>query len=399
MTKTHRHGTRSLKALKTLVALGGSTALLTGCALGSNFADYSSEEPAQLRYADYAPATASGPFDEFARTLNERTDGRIEVDPYWGGSLLGSKDLPSGTRAGIADIGIFSATQHASEYPVTDWLSTLGSVGNKEIPEGILQTYAGFADFAYNNAETNKQFEDLGLKLLVPLHTILKYDLICTSPVTNLEEARGKRVRSGGPLWDGEIRAAGMIPVTVAVDETYEGLQRGIVDCAIANPRTAMTYGFWEVAKHYTGMPFSGINSQYVVMNQNTWDALSEEDQEILWDAAQTFWSENLQQDGIDKYQEFYEIGEAEQNVTVHEADPALEAAVTDYQQGVMAGLADSAPAVVDDPDRVIDDYSERMDYWLGVVESMDLGDDPNRPELTEYFERTKSEIWDEKKP
>lgn len=385
--------------IKGLVAVGSSAVLLTGCALTPNLSNYSAEDPAVLRYADYAPATANGPFNEFVHELTEQTEGRLDVKPYWGGSLLGSKDLPSGTRAGIADIGIFSATQHASEYPVTDWLSKMASVGSKEIPEGILQTYAGFADYAYNSEEINQQFEALGLKLLVPLHTILNYDMICTSPVTSLEEAKGKRVRSGGPLWDEEIRAAGMIPTTVAVDETYEGLQRGVVDCAIANPRTAMTYGFWEIAKYYVEVPFSGINSQYIVMNQSTWDALSEEDQKLLSDTSFTWWSENLQQDGIDKYQEFYEIGGTEQGITFLEADTELVGAITDYQAGMLEKLPEEAPPIVDNPQQVVDDYIGRMDYWLDVVEGIDLGDDETKPDLTEYFERTRAEIWEEKAP
>lgn len=390
---------KSGKFLKGLAVLSGAAVLLSGCALSPELSSYSAEDPAVLRYADYAPATANGPFEAFAKELREKTEGRLDVEPYWGGSLLSSKDLPSGTRSGIADIGIFTATQHASEYPVTNWMAKMASVGSKEFPEGILQTYAGFADYAYNSGEINKQFENLGLKVLVPLHTILNYDLICTSPITTLEEAKGKRVRSGGPLWDGEIRAAGMLPVTVAIDETYEGLQRGIVDCAIANPRTAMTYGFWDIAKYYIEAPFSGINSQYIVMNQTSWDSLSEEDQRILWDTSHTWWSENLQQDAITKYLELYEVGKEKQGMTFLEAGPEMVKAVTDYQAGVLDKLPQKAPPIVENPQQDVDDYINRMDYWLEAVKGMDLGDDQNKPDLTEYFERTKTEIWDEKRP
>lgn len=397
MSMKNRPG-KARRSLRTAAVFSSLAVGLAGCALSPSFSEYSEESPAVLRYADYAPATASGPLNEFAKVLREKSEGRLDVQPYWGGSLLSSKDLPSGTRAGIADIGIFTATQHASEYPVTDWLAKTASLGSDEFPEGILQTYAGLADFAYNSPEINGQFEDLGLKLLVPLHTVLNYDLICTSPITSLEDAKGKRVRSGGPLWDGEIRAAGMVPVTVAIDETYEGLQRGIIDCAIANPRTAMTYGFWDIAKYYVEAPFSGINSQYVVMNQASWEALSEQDQQILWEAGQSLWAENLQQDGIDRYLEFYEKG-GEQGMTVLEAGPEFVEAVTGYQAKVVEGLPAEAPAAVEHPERAVNDYVERLDYWLEAVEQMDLGDDEEAPDLSEYLLRTKNEIWDGARP
>jgi TRAP-type C4-dicarboxylate transport system substrate-binding protein len=386
----------SVRASTAIALLTGTLVAVSGCALAADNGVYSPDDPKELKYADYAPATASGPLDEFAAQLEDKTEGRVQVEPYWGGSLLSSKDLPSGLRARIADIGIFSATQHASEYPVTSWLSATASEGSKEFPEGILQTYAGFADYAYNSEEINGQFEDMGLKLLVPLHTILKYDLICTSPVESLADAHGKRVRSGGPLLDGEIRAAGMIPVTLPVDETYEALQRGVVDCAIASPRTAMTYGFWEIAKYYTEASFTGINSQYVVMNQASWDALSEQDQEILWETSQAFWFENLHQDAIQEYLRFFEVAGKEQGVTMTEAKPDLTEAITAYQQGVIEGLPQEAPAVVEDPERAIDDYSKTLDHWLDVVEDMDFGNDPHHLDLSEYVERTKTEIWDE---
>lgn len=376
------------------VAMTGTLALLSGCALTSSIEGYSATDPVELRYADYAPATASGPFDAFAAQLGETTEGRVQTDPYWGGSLLSDKDLPSGLRAGIADIGIFTATQHP-EYAVPSWMSNTASLGTTDFPEGILQTYAGFADYAYNSEAINRQFEELGLKLLVPLHTILNYNLICTQPVESLEDAQGLRVRSGGPLWNGEISAAGMIPVNLPIGEVYEGLQRGVVDCTIANPRTAMTYGFWEIAKFYTEVPFSGVNSQYVVMNQSTWDSLSEDDQDALWDAGQTLWAENLQQDALQEYLKFFEVAEDEQGVSILEADPELTDAITDYQEAVIEGLPEDAPPSIDDPEGEIKDYSGSLDRWLADVEGMDLGDDPSNPDLSEYFERTKTDIWD----
>ena len=382
------------------IAIATCTSLvLSGCTLTQSLSDYSAEDPAILRYADYAPATASGPLDEFSAELNENSQGRMKIEPYWGGSLLGPSDLPSGLRAGIADIGIFTATQHAAEYPVTNWLASTVSAGSKEFPEGVLQTYAGLADFAYNSKEVNDQFETLGLKLLVPLHTILKYDLSCTSPIETLDDAAGKRVRSGGPLWDGEIRAAGMVPVTLPINETYEGLQRGVVDCAIANPRTAVTYGFTDIAKYYVDMPFSGINSQYVVMNQSSWDALTLEDQRILWDATHSLWSENLRQDGIEEYQKLYKTGEKEQGLTFLTGDEKLQRSITNYQEKKLKELPSHAPSTVDDPEKPIDDYTRSLDHWLHETEEMNLGDKSKDLDLEEYFARTKKEIWGEKRP
>lgn len=382
------------------LALVLAPVMLAGCGLTAGMSSqYSADDPLTIRYADYAPVTASGPFDEFAQEIVEESDGRIELDAYWGGSLLGSTDLAAGTRAGVADIGIFTASHYASEYPTTNWTAALASMGSPKFPTGILQTYAGLADFAYNSDVVNQQFEDVGLKLLLPLHTVLKYDIICTSPVQTLEDARGKRVRGAGPLWDEEFRAAGMIPVNLPIEETYEGLQRGVIDCTVANPRTAMTYGFWEIAKYYVEVPFSGINSQYVVMNQSRWDSLSKEDQRILWDAVHTWWSENLQQDAIGEYQKFFEVAGEEQGVEILEAAPDFVDAVTTHQKKVVEEMPQDAPVAVEDPQAVVDDYRARMGHWLEVVEGLDIEDETGDLDLSEYMELTKTQIWDEHRP
>lgn len=365
---------------------------------GGGAAEYSAENPLVLSYADYAPATASVPFDTFAAEVEEKTEGRVIVEPYWGGTLLGSADLASGIQSGVADFGIFTAVHNASEHPAQDWLATLGSVGSTDIPEGVLQGYAGLSDFSYKSEGLQQAFNDAGLFQLLAFNTILNYDLICTTPVASLADAEGLRVRSGGAVWDRELAAAGFVPVTVPIEETYEGLQRGIVDCSVANPRTAMTYGFWEVAKYYTSVPFTGVNSQYVVFNQESWDKLTAEDQGILWDAGHIWWSTMMEVDGIDKYTTLHEDGPSEQNLEFVEAKDDLVNVIRAQQEVDIDAMSDSAPAVFADPKQTVTDYLETMDYWLAEVESYDLGSDDDL-DLTEFIAATKEQIWDANRP
>lgn len=372
---------------------------LAGC--GStplSAASYSAEDPLVLRYADYTSATSGGPFQAFADEVTEESNERVQFKQYWGGSLLGTADMPAGIRGGVADLGMFTATYYGSEFPLTDWISSLGSVSSTEYPEGILQANAAQADFAMNSDAVNKQFENRGIKLLFSSHSITKYDLICNSPVESLADAKGKRVRSGGALWDRELAAAGMIPVNVAITETYEGLQRGVIDCALASPKTVTAYSLWDVAKYYTEIPLSGINAQYAVMNQDQWDALEPEDQQIVWDAGYTWWLEYLKYEGIGLEDKLRTEGVKDKSMKFLEGEEDLVGAIEDEQAEVINQMPASAPESLEDPQVMIDEYVSTMDTWLERVQGMGLGT-PDDIDLAEYEKTVKSELWDRNRP
>ncbi|MFC0248195.1 C4-dicarboxylate TRAP transporter substrate-binding protein [Citricoccus parietis] len=388
---------RRLRALAgAAVALMAGT--LAGCGATPSGTAYSEESPLVLRYADYSSATSSGPFQAFADQVTEESDGRIDFKQYWGGSLLGTADMPAGIRGGVADLGMFTATYYGSEFPLTEWISSLGSVSSTEYPDGILQANAAQADFAMNSEAVNEQFEDRGIKLLFSSHSITKYDIICTSPVESLADAKGKRVRSGGALWDRELEAAGMIPVNVAITETYEGLQRGVIDCALASPKTVTAYSLWDVAKYYTEIPLSGINAQYAVMNKDQWEALEPEDQQIVWDAGYTWWLEYLKYEGLGLEEKLRTEGVEDEGVTFLQGEEDLVGAIEDQQEKVIDQMPADAPESVEDPEAVIDEYVSTMDTWLERVQGMDLGT-PEDINLSEYEETAKSELWDRNRP
>lgn len=398
VTLNKKRHTRGYFRLLAGLGVATLTAALAGCGETAVLNASSNDDSLTLRYADYTSATSAGPFQTFAEEVTENTDGRISFKEYWGGSLLGTADLPSGVRGGVADIGMFTATYYGSEYPLTDWLTTLGSVSETSFPEGILQANAAQADFAINSEEINEQFERRGIKLLFSAHPITKYDIICTSQVESLEDARGLRVRSGGGLWDRELAAAGMIPVNVAITETYEGLQRGVIDCALASPKTVTAYGLWDVAKYYTEIPLSGINAQYAIMNLDQWEALDPEDQEIVWDAGHTWWLEYLKYEGLGLEEKLRTEGVEDKDLVFLEGDQDLIRAIEEEQAQAIAEMSHTVPEDFEEPEQFVEDYFATMDGWLERIQEMDQ-DKLENLEISEFAQTAKHEIWDRNRP
>jgi TRAP-type C4-dicarboxylate transport system substrate-binding protein len=396
------HAARFWRHARRVAAAAAVLALLPACGAAAGYqSGDTAKEPLVLRYADYTSARSGDGFRAFAADVTSRTDGRITFDEYWGGSLLAGTDMASGVRGGVADLGMFTATYYPSEFPLTEWLSRLGNLAGTDYPRGVMQANAAQADFALSSEQVNDQFENRGMKLLFSAHPITNYDILCKTPVTTLADAAGKRIRSGGGMWDDEARALGMTPVSLSIGETYEGLQRGVIDCTLASPKTVTTYGFWEVAKHYTHLPLTGINAQYVVMNQELWESLSVEDQRVIWDAAYLWFQGYLEYEGLGLEKVLTDVGTTKHGLAFH--DPASEVLTTldDHHAAVRASLPSVAPDRIESPEQMLRDYEETMGKWHARLAAMDLGPaaESGDVDLTEYAAEVRSEVFDRHRP
>ncbi|QSE92768.1 TRAP transporter substrate-binding protein DctP [Rhodococcus pseudokoreensis] len=383
-------------AMATLLMLVSGCGTATGHDTGGT-----PDKPLVLRYADYTSARSGDGFRAFAADVTDHTDGRITFDEYWGGSLLTGTDMASGVRGGVADLGMFTATYYPSEFPLTDWLSRLGNLADTDYPRGVMQANAAQADFAMSSEQVNNQFENRGMKLLFSAHPITNYDILCKTPVTTLADATGKRIRSGGGMWDDEIRALGMTPVNLSIGETYEGLERGVIDCTLASPKTVTSYGFWEVAKHYTNLPLTGINAQYVVMNQEVWDSLAVEDQRVIWDAAYLWFQGYLEYEGLGLEKVLVDTGTNEHGLALHDPADDMLGAVKNQQAKVRASLPSTAPDRIESPELILRGYEDTMAKWHARLASLDLSRTTTDGgiDLTEYAAEVRSEVFDRHKP
>lgn len=402
MSRSNRNRVARRAALA-LTMIGALAA--TGCSGGHRITGDSVEtmEPITLRYGDYTTVSSAGPFRAFAEQVEEETGGKITFDEYWGGSLVKGADMAQGVRGGIVDMGMFTPSYYPSEFPMTDWTSQMASVVEPEYPLGMMQAFAGGSEFALTDPLIEEQFSDQDIKLLFTWTPSTNYHLVCKDPVNSLEEARGKRVRSGGAFNYGEIEALGMVPVTLPTGEIYEGLQRGVIDCSLANGKIMIALGLWEVAKHYVDIPFSSY-TQYVIMNKDVWDELPEDARQIIDDARQTWFDGYLREEGIVLHQRLLAEG-ADKSVSFYDVDPELKATLETYQEEALRTLPERAPDDLEDPEGTVERYRQIMADWKTRLEDMGYDDPalaeiPADPESIEidlgpYRQTVRTEIFD----
>jgi TRAP-type C4-dicarboxylate transport system substrate-binding protein len=220
----------------------------------------------RLKVAMYFPPPASQAkmLGEFCKELEARTNGRVKVDYYAGGSLLKAPAMFEGVASGIADIGYSHVYYTAGRMPVTE------AVG---LPLGYPSAWVGsqvMNDF-YQQFKP-KEFD--AVKVLWMNTSTPSAIATKTKPVRKLEDLEGLTIRAPG--LSGEImKALGGTPAPTPMMEVYDAISKGVIDGEASNFETLVAFKFAEVVKHTTSIwqityPFPF----YCVMNKNSYAKL-----------------------------------------------------------------------------------------------------------------------------
>lgn len=337
--------------------------------------DVTIDEEVTLTVASIFPPEhwQSRPWQQFGDAVEESTDGQVSFEYHWAGSLVPAPEMGSGLADGIIDMAFPIYVYTPADFPIDSWITDLGFVGDDRPVAGHLQGFAATLEWGFQSEQFLDEIARNGLEPLLPRFRLQPaYDLLCREePVTNLEEAQGKRVRTGGPTWEVAAEALGMTPVSMVPGEIYEGMERGVLDCFMGPVVDVAALGLWDVANQYTSVGFAGFSSYGVASGETTWNSLSPEVQQVIWDHLPVY-IEGMVRGYLEEAHRVYSEGPDEHGLEFHQLDSEAEAAVEEYRDGVLASMAERAPEGVEDPQAMVDSYLELHDEWFGIVE--DLG-------------------------
>jgi TRAP-type C4-dicarboxylate transport system substrate-binding protein len=321
-----------------------------------------------LRFTSFEPEGIVGyQARRFGDALTEATNGEITVEYYWAGSLLPGPQMASGIADGLADVGMTIPPYNPSEFPISNWATVLGAMADPQFPQNMLQGAAASAEAFIASPEIQQEFESQGLVMLTPIFSYPGFDLLCNTPVTTLEQARGKRVRVGGNLWASEGQKVGMEPVALPGSDVYEAAQRGIVDCVMQHPPGFVGNSVWEVVKHYTPTQFTGWNAAFLVVGQHTWDRLDEAQRDAMWEAAFEYFVATHEK-SLQDYAVFAGEGADRHDIEFHSVGDDLAEAIAEAQRSGLEEAIATAPAGLSDPEAFVQSYADAMEKWREIV-------------------------------
>ncbi len=260
-------------------------------ALVGSAAALSAAQAQTLRYAVGWPpnSNAANSFNAFAETLKAETNGDMTVEVY-PLSLLNFMESASGVKDGIADLTTILLPYFQAEFPASNFGTELAALADLVIEDGddVGPAYAGaFNEWLMLDCPACQEEFAAQNAVFLGGGSSTRYHLICNKKVSTLEELQGARIRAGGAWWSRWASAMGATPVSMSINETFEALSQGVLDCSASSNPELKNFGFIDVAKHITeGAPGSQFPSATAVMNRDSWQSASEDERRALLKAA-----------------------------------------------------------------------------------------------------------------
>lgn len=215
---------------------------------------------------------------EFARLIEEKTDGRYKVDVYTGGQLGDEKSAIELMQVGAIELARVNAS------PLMEFSDTLG----------VLSLPYLFTDDAHKWAVLNGE---IGQELLDDLNQsnlqgLAFYDSGSRHFYNAVREVKtpadldGLKIRVQQSSMNIDmVESLGASATAMAYGEVYSAIQTGVIDGAENNFPSYYTTNHFEVAPYITIDGHSGV-PEVLTMSKAFWDELSEEDREIFKEAA-----------------------------------------------------------------------------------------------------------------
>lgn len=228
----------------------------------------------KLTYSNFFPPThiQSKLAESWCEEVARRTEGRVKVQYFAGQTLTKARQTYDGVVDGIADIGYSAFAYTRGRFPV------MGAVDlPMGYPDGVTAT--AVANMVYERF-TPEELADTRL-MYVHAHGP---GLIHTrdKAVRTLEDLKGMKIRSTGTSAQ-VVKALGGTPVPMPMPESYQSLQKGVVD-GCANPiETNKGWKLGEVVDYVTlAYPVAYTTSFFIVMNKTKWNSIDAEDQKTI---------------------------------------------------------------------------------------------------------------------
>ncbi|MCX8117739.1 MAG: TRAP transporter substrate-binding protein [Desulfobacterota bacterium] len=223
-------------------------------------------KPIELNYSTFFPAPHRMTVlaVEWCKELEKRTDGRVKVTMFPGGTLTKGDVAYDGVVKGISDFCLTVLGYTRGKFPLSEVI---------DLPLGYKSGYAATKmanDFL--KRFNPKEFEDVKVMYLHAhgpgiLHTSKK-------AVSKLEDLKGLKIRSHG-LSAKVVAALGGAPVAMPMPETYDALSRGVAEGVMAPVEALDGWKLAEVTKYTTQNFGSAYSTAFIVaMNKSKWAAL-----------------------------------------------------------------------------------------------------------------------------
>jgi len=226
-----------------------------------------------LTYSNFFPPTHGHAIAgaNMIKEIEKRTNGRVKISYFPGGTLTKPRVCYDGVVKGISDIGMSCFAYTRGRFPIMEAVDL--PFGYKS---GKVATRVAYEFYKKMNP---KELQDV--KVLV-IHAHGPGVLAAKKDVNSLDDIRGMKIRCTG-LAAKLAKYLGAAPVAMPQNQAYEALQKGVVEGTFCPIETLKGWKQGEVIDYVIETKALGYTTaMFVVMNKQKYESLPPDIQRIF---------------------------------------------------------------------------------------------------------------------
>ncbi len=235
------------------------------------------EDRVRLTYSIFFPAThiQAQTAADWVAEVERRCAGRVKIDVFAGGTLTKAEQCYQGVVDGISDIGMSCLAYTRGRFPLLEGLDL--PVG---YPDGEAATRIA------NEMLAAYRPEEVADTHILYLHAHGPGILAANRSVKTLDDLQGLKVRATG-LSAKIVSALGGVPVGMPQPDTYEALQKGVVEATLCPVETLKGWNQAEVIQTVIDTSAIGYTTtMFVTINRDKWNSLPEDVRRIMTEVS-----------------------------------------------------------------------------------------------------------------
>jgi TRAP-type transport system periplasmic protein len=229
----------------------------------------------------------AGPLPEsnqwFVDEIAKRTNGAVNIKITFGGTLLAMADTLPGIGNKIVETGVGMGRFTIPQNPNWSTMSLLGAGDNLW---AIIRA-------GYDMNTTNKAImAELAAEKVVPTYGYSAGSpiYVLKKQINSLADLKGLRMSSASPDEAKIMPQLGIEPVQMLMPDSYDALDKGVINGAAGTIAIAQSVKFQEVAKYWMQMsnnlPGGDVTALF---NKDVWDAFTPQTRTTILAVAQQF--------------------------------------------------------------------------------------------------------------
>lgn len=225
---------------------------------------------------DASTTTKADTLNAWAAELEEKSNGRLHIDLYYGGTIASATDSMDVVGQGGADMCWTTVPLNGSKFKYCNVFACYG----EEITNTMQATYA-LVKLAQENADIVSEYENHNLKLIA-IHAMTPCNLgSATTKFENVSDFKGASIMAISKSNINILEGLGAAPMGIVTTDLYENFSKHVSESFLGDALLYQSTNSYEHIKYMNTYNFSTCIG-FLAMNMDKYNSLPADLQELL---------------------------------------------------------------------------------------------------------------------